>query len=116
MADPKYLSGDSLKLTAPGAGFVAGVPIILNKYFVLPANDAVSGATSVCDLSGVWVELAKKTADVFADGDLVYWDDSLKEMTLTSGGMRFVGHAFGAYDGTVSIMSVRIDPRAHLAA
>jgi predicted RecA/RadA family phage recombinase len=114
MADPKLLSGDVLKLTAPAGGFTAGVPAIVGRFFVLPMNDAAVGVQVACDMCGVWTNIAKLAADSFAEGDLVYWDATPGELTTVAAGNRFVGHAIEAVAATTTTMSVRIDPRAHL--
>jgi len=114
MADPKLLSGNVLKLTAPVGGFTAGVPAIVGRYFVLPMNDAIAGAQAACDMCGVWTNIAKPAADSFAEGDLVYWDATPGELTSTALGNRFVGHAIEAVATLTTAMSIRIDPRAHL--
>jgi predicted RecA/RadA family phage recombinase len=81
-------SGRNLTLIAPynvlsGGGFKVG------NIFAVAANDTLATATVECDVVGVY-DLAKD-ASVFAQGDLIYWDDVNKVATSTVGGNLVIG-------------------------
>ena len=81
-------SGRNLTLIAPynvlsGGGFKVG------NIFAVAANDTLVGATVECDVVGVY-DLAKD-ASVFAQGDLIYWDDVNKVATSTVGANLVIG-------------------------
>lgn len=114
MAEPKYLSGSTLALTADAA-WTAGVPAILGSLFVLPMNDAEIGDRVACNLDGVWSGVAKQGLDTFAEGDLVYYDTTTFDLT-TDNTERFVGHAVEAVAAADATMRVRIHPNAHAIA
>ena len=96
--------GEVLSLTAPydvlsGAGFKVG------NIFAVASGDAVSGAAVEGQVKGV-VRIVKD-ASVFAQGDLVYWDDTAKKATGTVGSNLLIGNAEAAQltgDATVDVV------------
>ena len=96
--------GEVLSLTAPydvlsGAGFKVG------NIFAVASGDAVSGAAVEGQVKGV-VRIVKD-ASVFAQGDLVYWDDAAKKATSTVGSNLLIGNAEAAQltgDATVDVV------------
>ena len=96
--------GEVLSLTAPydvlsGAGFKVG------NIFAVASGDAVSGAAVEGQVKGVVRIL--KDASVFAQGDLVYWDDTAKKATSTVGSNLLIGNAEAAQltgDATVDVV------------
>jgi predicted RecA/RadA family phage recombinase len=96
--------GEVLSLTAPydvlsGAGFKVG------NIFAVASGDAVSGAAVEGQVKGV-VRIVKD-ASVFAQGDLVYWDDTAKKATSTVGSNLLIGNAEAAQltgDATVDVV------------
>ena len=84
------MSGDTLTLAAPydvqsGGGFKVG------NIFAVASFDALSGTDVEGVTEGVF-DLAKD-ASVFAQGDLVYWDDVAKKATSTVGSNLLIGNA-----------------------
>lgn len=114
MAEPKYRSGATLALIAT-AVWTAGVAAIHGSLFVLPMNDAAIGDKVTCNLDGVWSNLPKQGANVFAEGALVYYDTTTFDFT-SDAGERFVGHAVEAVVAGDALMKVRIHPNAHAIA
>jgi len=96
--------GEVLSLTAPydvlsGAGFKIGT------IFAVASGDAVSGAAVEGQVKGV-VRIVKD-ASVFAQGDLIYWDDTAKKATSTVGSNLLIGNAETAQltgDATVDVV------------
>jgi predicted RecA/RadA family phage recombinase len=96
--------GEVLSLTAPydvlsGAGFKVG------NIFAVASGDAVSGTAVDGQVKGV-VRIVKD-ASVFAQGDLVYWDDTAKKATSTVGSNLLIGNAEAAQltgDATVDVV------------
>ena len=96
--------GEVLSLTAPydvlsGAGFKVG------NIFAVASGDAVSGAAVEGQVKGV-VRIVKD-ASVFAQGDLVYWDDTAKKATSTVSSNLLIGNAEVAQltgDATVDVV------------
>jgi predicted RecA/RadA family phage recombinase len=96
--------GEVLSLTAPydvlsGAGFKVG------NIFAVASGDAVSGTAVEGQVKGV-VRIVKD-ASVFAQGDLVYWDDTAKKATSTVGSNLLIGNAEAAQltgDATVDVV------------
>jgi predicted RecA/RadA family phage recombinase len=96
--------GEVLSLTAPydvlsGAGFKVG------NIFAVASGDAVSGTAVEGQVKGV-VRIVKD-ASVFAQGDLVYWDDAAKKATSTVGSNLLIGNAEAAQltgDATVDVV------------
>jgi len=96
--------GEVLSLTAPydvlsGTGFKVG------NIFAVASGDAVSGAAVEGQVKGV-VRIVKD-ASVFAQGDLVYWDDAAKKATSTVGSNLLIGNAEAAQltgDATVDVV------------
>ena len=95
--------GAVLSLTAPydvvsGAGFKVG------NIFAVASGDAASGTAVEGQVEGV-VRI-NKDASVFAQGDLVYWDDTAKAATSTVGSNLLIGNAEVAQltgDATVDV-------------
>ena len=96
--------GEVLSLTAPydvlsGAGFKVG------NIFAVASGDAVSGAAVEGQVKGV-VRIVKD-ASVFAQGDLIYWDDTAKKATSTVSSNLLIGNAEAAQltgDATVDVV------------
>lgn len=110
MAKNFHGAGDVLPFVA-AAALTSGQGLLLEDTFGVVAGAYASGADAQLELVGVW-ELPKKTADVLAAGDKVYWDDTNKEITLTATSNKLVGFAWEAADGSVSLVKVRLIPNA----
>lgn len=83
--------GDNLTLTAPydvlsGAGFLVG------SIFAVASYDALSGAEVEGVTEGVFT-LKKTSALAITAGAKVYWDNTAKEVNVTSAGNTLIGVA-----------------------
>lgn len=81
-------SGDNLTLVAP-YDVLSGGGLKVGNVFGVAAFDALSGTNVECEVEGVY-DLAKDTS-TFAQGDLAYWDDTAKKVTLTVGSNLLIG-------------------------
>lgn len=89
--------GHALDLVAPydvasGGGFKVG------QFIAIAAVDAVSGATLAGYVEGVYDVLAEGagSGQVWAAGDLIYWDNTAKQFTKTSTSNTKAGYAVSA--------------------
>lgn len=100
--------GDVLALTAPSGGVTSGTAVLISDLLVMPMASAAVGET----FSGVAVgifEITKKSADVMAEGDKVFWDDGNDRLTVTSTGNILVGVCTTAAGGGLVLVDCRLD-------
>jgi len=90
------------------ADIASGAGLLIGQTFGITLG-AYSNGDLLCQmqLDGVW-ELTKKTTDVIADGVKLYWDDTLKQLTVTVGSNKLVGTAWGAFGNGVTEAQVRL--------
>lgn len=76
--------GNVLTFTAPSPGVVSGVPVLIGGLLVVPQTTAATGAqfAGVCD--GAFIGMPKATSQVWAEGAVLYWDNTAKNFTTTS--------------------------------
>lgn len=102
----KIQDGNTLTLTAPydvksGDGFQVG------DIFAVAEYDAAEDAVVEGRVVNVF-ELPKKAADTVTLGLKLYWDDTNKEVTVTSTDNKFIGHATAAAAGADTHVKVRL--------
>lgn len=102
--------GDSLTLTAPGGGVVAGTAYLIGSLLVVATKDADAADPFVGQVTGV-VSYTKPGSQAWTEGAKIYWDNSAKKMTTTSGGNTLVGVAVEAVGAGASETTgkVRLD-------
>ncbi len=83
--------GNTLTLVAPYT-VVSGAGLLVGNIFGVASADAASGADVEAVTEGVF-DLAKVSAQAWAQGDPIYWDDSAKLCTTTAGANTPIGHA-----------------------
>lgn len=107
-----YVSdGHFLPLTAPAGGVTSGTPVLIGtNIFGVPVADAVAGDTFSLKVNGVFENVAKDTAAAWAEGDLLYWDNTAKKFTKTSAGNTKVGVAVVAALIADTTGTVKIGP------
>jgi predicted RecA/RadA family phage recombinase len=89
-------SGTNLTLTAPAGGVVSGIAYLIGTaLFGVAATSAAAGDDFVLRPRGVY-DLPKTSALAIAVGDLLYWDNTAKELNKTAGGNTLVGVAVAA--------------------
>lgn len=98
--------GENITVAAPAA-VTSGDPVQVGDMVGVANGDAASGDPVVISTSGVF-ELPKATIDDIAVGASVYFDASAGEVTLTSTGNTFIGHAVTAAGNPSSTVAVRL--------
>lgn len=84
--------GDTLDFTAPAGGVVAGTGVKILDALVIPKITAAVGVRFAGVRVGV-VEHVKLSAQAWAEGQQVNWDDAAKCFTTVTTGNFKVGYA-----------------------
>jgi predicted RecA/RadA family phage recombinase len=100
--------GEVVELTAPSGGVVSGTAYLIGSLLVIATVTAAEGAKFNGLTMGV-VSYAKVSAQAWAEGAKVYWDNSAKNMTTTSSGNTLVGVAAAAAANPSGTGLVRLD-------
>lgn len=103
--------GESLTLTAPVGGVTSGNGYQIGQLFVVAAATVAAGLPFVGAVLGV-VTLPKTAAQVFAEGALVYWDNTAKSVTTVATGNLRIGAAAAAAAGGDATALVRLNGMA----
>lgn len=107
----KYISpGNAVQFPA-AAAYTEGQFVKLNNLHGAIANAVAIGEQAVLQVVGVF-EIDAKTTDVAAFGVAAYWDDTAKEVTISSAGNTKVGHFAVAKGNGDTTAVVRISPGA----
>lgn len=83
--------GTSMKFTAPSGGVIGGQGYIIGDALVIAAFTIAEGGECTGHLRGCY-ELTALTGDVATEGELAYWDDAAKVVTLTVGALKVSGY------------------------
>lgn len=76
--------GDVLTLTVPAGGVIAGKGVKVGALIAIAAStNATAGSTFEGATEGVF-DVDKATGAVWAEGDVIYWDDTAKNFTKTT--------------------------------
>lgn len=105
------VSGDVLTLTAPAGGVVSGTPVKIGQIIVVPQATVAQTLPFAGATRGVFSGVAKATGTAWAEGDLLYWNNSNLNFTKTSTGAILAGvaaSAAGSADatGTVYLLGI----------
>ncbi len=85
-------SGDQIIFTA-GANLLSGAPVFIGGLVGIVAADVLSGAVGTASLKGVF-SVTKVSAEAWAEGDRVYYDESLAKFTnVKDTDTKFAGYA-----------------------
>jgi len=90
--------GESLDLTAPSGGVVGGLIYKIGIILCVAAADAAEAETFVGYVEGVYDVVAEGagSGQAWAEGDLIYWDNTAKKCTKTSTSNTKIGVAVAA--------------------
>ena len=100
--------GDTVTVAAPGT-VASGAGVKVGNIFGIASYDAVLNDSLELARKGVF-NIAKD-ASVFAQGDLVYWDDTAKKATSTVGANMAVGMAeVAALTGDATVTTILLPP------
>ena len=102
--------GGILDFITPAGGAVAGVPLIIEKAFLIPANTTAEGEPNSGAVENVY-ELDAATA---AAGQFVtaYWDATAKNVTTTATSNTKIGYFSEAKAAGVLKARVKLIPAA----
>lgn len=100
--------GEVLTLTAPSGGVVSGTAYLIGSLLVV-ATETVAQTLPFRGLVTGIVEHAKVSAQAWTEGVKIYWDNSAKNFTTTSGGNTLVGVAAAAAANPSATGLVRLD-------
>lgn len=78
MAQNKIQRGEKLELTAPSGGVTNEQGILIGALFGVAQESAEEGAPFTSEIVGVY-ELPKATGFVMSEGEVGYWDTTLKK-------------------------------------
>ena len=90
MAKNFVYEGDHLPLVCPYATVASGAGMKIGNIFAIALCAALTGETVQGATEGVW-DITALSTDVAAAGDLAYWDDTNKRVTITSTGNLLIG-------------------------
>lgn len=100
-------AGENITVTAP-YDVSAGGGALITALFGVANTDALSGAEVTLSRRGVF-DLAKTSAQAWAVGAKIYWDDTNKVCTTTASGNTLVGVAVEAAANPSSTGKVLLD-------
>jgi predicted RecA/RadA family phage recombinase len=98
--------GDTVALIAP-YDVLSGNGLLVGSIFGVASFDALTGASVEAQLTGVF-DLAKVSAQTWAPGAKIYWDNSAKLATTVSAGNTLIGSAIEAASNPSSAGRVRL--------
>ncbi len=74
----------------------------------IAVNSGLAGEKISLEIEKVWT-IAAKTSDVIAIGDVVYWDNTAKVLTLTNTNSIYAGRAISAKAAVAGTIDVKIN-------
>jgi predicted RecA/RadA family phage recombinase len=108
MAKNYVQHGHVLDLTAPAGGVVSGTPYLIGSIFGVAVDTVAQGLPFPHGVDGVWGSLPKKTAEAWAEGQALYWDDVNKYLTTTAGSLKRVAFAVVAAQAADTVGTAKI--------
>jgi predicted RecA/RadA family phage recombinase len=101
--------GHSLPLVAPSGGVVAGNVYKIGSILAVAAITAAAGATFEGSVEGVF-DITSDTGTAYAQGDVLYWDNTGMTVTKTSSGNTKIGYATEAKLSATTTARVKLWP------
>lgn len=102
--------GDVVSVTA-ASDVTGGTGHLVGSLFGIAVADALTGEAVELALKGVY-DHAKTSAQAWAEGAKIYWDNTNKVMTTTASGNTLVGVAVAAAANPSDTGKVRLDGAA----
>lgn len=99
--------GSRMRYTA-GADITSGDVVVVGSRIGIATADIANGAVGELAMEGVF-ELAKKSADTFTQGAVVYWDNTNDELTTTSTDNTLAGYVTEAAASSVVLAKIKIN-------
>lgn len=119
MAQNFVQEGEHLLLTnGTGSAIASGAPVFDGKLVGIALGTIANGAQGQVATQGVF-SLAKKSALVVAEGDVLFWDATPGEITKTAADGLFIGYAAAAAAGAdthVNVLLVQTKQGENVAA
>lgn len=84
--------GDRLPIAAAPYAVTAGQGLQLNQLFGVAITSAAISTTTEISTKGVFT-LTKQTAQAWAQGAILYWDNAGRQVTTTVGTNKIIGYA-----------------------
>lgn len=107
----KFVSpGRVMDFTAPSGGVTEGVPLLIGALIVVPEASAAVGKRFAASVEGIH-DLPAAThasSQAWTEGQLLYWDDSAKNFTITVGSNTKKGVAAEAKASTAAVGRVKL--------
>jgi predicted RecA/RadA family phage recombinase len=100
--------GHAVDVLAP-YNVASGAGCLIGSLFGVAAYAATSGNTVTLWTVGVFNNMAKTSAQAWALGQLIYWDDANKVATTVSTGNKLIGATTAAAANPSSVGSVRLN-------
>jgi predicted RecA/RadA family phage recombinase len=107
MATNYLQDGEVLDHTA-GADIASNAVVVMGVRVGVALAAIADGAVGPVMVEGVF-SLAKKSTDVIAQGAIVYWDDTNKEVTTTSTDNTLMGYAVEAAGSGITTAKVKLN-------
>lgn len=107
--------GDTVTVIAPTGGTTSGVGVQIGELFGIASTTEIATAEVELHIEGVF-EVAKTSALAIDVGDVVYWDDTGKEVDKTSSSQKSVGIAVSAAANPSATVDVKLTPNTTAAA
>lgn len=86
--------GDTLTVTSPAGGTLSGVPFLVGAaLFGVAVTDSAAGDDVEMKRTGLFTDMPKAAGAAWAQGDILYWDNTAKSFTKTAGGNTRAGVA-----------------------
>ena len=100
--------GEVVPFTAPTGGVVSGTAYLIGSLVVVALVTAAETVMFSALVKGV-VTHAKVSAQAWTEGVKLYWDDTAKNFTTTSGGNTLCGVAAAAAANPSATGKIRLD-------
>jgi len=100
--------GNIVSLTAPVGGVVSGTAYLIGALFGVALHSADAGESFEMSIEGVFT-LPKESTAAFTEGEIVFWDDTAKELDESAAGRFAVGVAVAAAVATTTTVAVKLN-------
>lgn len=100
--------GGTIEITAPTGGVTSGEPVQIGGIIGIGALDALVSESVNIQVEGVF-DVDKVSAQAWAEGESIYWDDTAELMTTVKGGI-WAGIAVAAAANPSSTGRMRMNP------
>ena len=101
--------GRVLDLVAPTGGVIGGKPVKINSIIAIPTTTKAAGETFTGVVEDVF-DVDAKTAQAWATGATIYWDDTAKVFTTTAGSNPKAGYAVADTEAAAANGRIKLIP------